>query len=83
MQPIFAHQLGGGWALSAGHLQFTYDWKRSRWTNIPIGFQIGKVTRWGNQPVRWAINPQYNLKNDDGLTKWKLVFTFTLLVPTA
>lgn len=82
LQPIFAHQLGDGWALSAGDLQFTYDWKRSRWTNVPIGFQIGKVTRWGSQPVRWAINPQYNLKNDDGLTKWKLVFTFTLLVPT-
>jgi len=71
-----------GWALSAGDLQFTYDWKRSRWTNIPIGFQIGKVMRLGQQPVRWAINPQYNLKNDDDLVKWKLVFTFTLLVPS-
>ena len=36
----------------------------------------------GDQPVRWAITPQYNLKNDDDLVKWKLVFTFTLLVPT-
>ena len=82
LQPIIAYQLGGGWALSAGDLQFSYDWKRSRWLNIPIGFQIGKVTRIGKQPVRWAINPQYNLKNDDDLVKWKLVFTFTLLVPT-
>ncbi len=82
LQPIVAYQLGGGWALSAGDLQFSYDWKNSRWLNIPIGFQIGKVTRIGKQPVRWAINPQYNLKSDDDLVKWKLVFTFTLLVPT-
>ncbi len=81
-QPIAAYQLGNGWSVSAGDLQFTYDWKRSKWINVPIGFQVGKVTRIGNQPVRWAINPQYNLKNDDGLAKWKLVFTFTLLVPT-
>ena len=81
VQPIVAYQLGGGWALSAGDLQFVYDWKADRWTSIPIGFQLGKVTHIGRQPVRWAINPQYNLKSNDGLPEWKFVFTFTLLVP--
>jgi hypothetical protein len=39
------------------------------------------VTRLGKQPVRWAINPQYNLIDDDGFEEWKISFTFALLVP--
>ena len=26
LQPVISYQLGHGWALSAGDLQFTYDW---------------------------------------------------------
>ena len=36
----------------------------------------------GGQPVRFAINPQYNLQNDRGLTEWSVAFTFTALFPT-
>lgn len=81
LQPVIAYQLGNGWSLSAGDLQFVYDWKNSRWLSIPIGLQLGKVMRLGAQPVRWAINPQYNLKDDSGLEKWSVALTFTLLVP--
>jgi hypothetical protein len=82
LQPIVAYQLGDGWSLSAGDLQFAYDWKNGRWISAPIGFQVGKVTKLAGQAVRWAINPQYNLVNDTGLEKWKILFTFTLLVPS-
>jgi hypothetical protein len=82
LQPIIAYQLGGGWSLSAGDLQFVYDWQNSRWLSIPIGLQLGKVLRIAGQPIRLAINPQYNFKDDDGLDAWKLVFTLALLVPS-
>jgi len=82
LQPIIAYQLGNGWSLSGGDLQWTYDWERSRWLSLPIGFQLGKVTRLGQQPVRFAINPQYNLKDDDGLEEWSVAFNFALLVPS-
>ncbi len=81
LQPVIAYQLGQGWSLSAGDLQFAYDWKNDRWLSVPIGFQLGKVTRMGKQAVRWAVNPQYNLKNDDGLEEWSVSLTFALLVP--
>jgi hypothetical protein len=81
LQPVVAYQLGHGWALSAGDLQFTYDWKRSRWLNVPIGAQLGKVFKLGSQPMRWSINPQYNLKDDPGLSQWSVSFTLTMLVP--
>jgi hypothetical protein len=82
LQPIVAYQLGDGWSLSGGDLQFVYDWQRSRWLSVPLGFQIGKVTKLGGQPVRWAINPQYNLIDDEGLEEWSIAITFALLVPS-
>lgn len=82
LQPVIAYQLGNGWSLSAGDLQFVYDFESGRWLSIPIGIQLGKVTRLGKQPIRWAINPQYNLKDDSGLEEWTVAFTFSLLVPS-
>jgi hypothetical protein len=81
LQPIVAYQLGHGWALSAGDLQFTYDWERGGFVAIPIGFQVGVVRPVAGQPVRFALNPQWNLKDIPGTTKTKLVFTVTLLAP--
>jgi hypothetical protein len=81
IQPVVAYQLGNGWSLSAGDLQIVYDWKSGRFVSIPVGFQIGKVTKLFGQPVRWGVNPQYNLKDDPGLERFSTSFTFTLLVP--
>jgi hypothetical protein len=82
IQPVIAYQLGHGWSLSAGDLQFAYDWEAARWISLPIGFQIGKVAKLGSQPVRFALNPQYNLQNDRGLAEWSVTFTFTALFPS-
>ncbi len=81
IQPVIAYQLGGGWSLSAGDLQFSYDWEHSRWLSIPVGIQLGKVAKLGDQPVRIAINPQYNFQNDRGLGEWSVSSTFTTLFP--
>lgn len=81
IQPVVAYQLGDGWSLSAGDLQYTYDWERDRWLNVPLGFQLGKVLQVGKQPMRFSINPQYNLIDDSGLPEWSVSFTMTLLVP--
>lgn len=82
IQPIVAYQLGDGWSISTGDMQFTYDWEADRWVNVPIGLQLGKVTKLGDLPVRLAVNPQYNLKDDPGLPEWSFTFTFTPLFPT-
>ncbi len=81
IQPVIAYQLGQGWSVSAGDLQFAYDWKASQWVSAPVGFQIGKVASIGQQPVRFAVNPQYNLIDRDGLDEWSVTFTFTALFP--
>jgi hypothetical protein len=81
LQPIVAYQLGSGWALSAGDLQFVYDWELGEWVSLPLGFQIGKVLKVAGQPMRFSLNPQWNLKDIDGANKAKVVFTVTLLAP--
>ena len=81
LQPIVAYQLGHGWALSAGDLQFVYDWDMGEWVSVPIGFQIGKVQKVAGQPMRLSLNPQWNLKDITGASKAKVVFTVTMLAP--
>jgi hypothetical protein len=81
IQPIVAYQLGSGWALSAGDLQFTYDWERDEWVSLPLGFQIGKVLPVAGQAMRFALNPQWNLADIPGANKNKIVFTITVLAP--
>jgi hypothetical protein len=81
LQPIVAYQLSHGWALSAGDLQFVYDWNRDEWVSLPIGFQIGKVLKVAGQPMRLSVNPQWNLKDITGAGKAKIVFTATVLAP--
>jgi hypothetical protein len=49
--------------------------------SLPLGFQIGKVLKVAGQPVRFSLNPQWNLKDIDGANKTKVVFTVTLLAP--
>lgn len=80
-QPIVTYQLGNGWSLSAGDAQWIYDWKASKWLSQPIGVQLGKVTAISGQPIRWAVNPQFDLVDEPGTSRWSLTFTFTMLVP--
>lgn len=81
LQPVLAYQLGDGWALAAGDAQWTLDWDRNEFINLPIGAQLSKVTRIGGQSIKWSINPEYNLRDLDGVPEWSLRFGLSLLVP--
>lgn len=81
LQPIAAYQLGDGWSLSLGDLQWMYDWNRKEILSMPLGLQLGKVQPVAGQPMRFSINPQYDLKDMPGNTRFKLLLTITLLLP--
>ena len=81
VQPILAYQLGSGWSLSLGDLQWPYDWDRGEFLSMPIGVQLGKVLPVAKQPMRFAVNPQYDLKDLPGASRFKVLFTVTLLLP--
>lgn len=50
--------------------------------SLPIGVQVGKVTKIGRQPVRFSLNPQYNFADDTGLPEWSIKLNFSLFVPS-
>jgi hypothetical protein len=81
IQPIAAYQLGNGWSLSLGDLQWPYDWKRGEFVSMPVGLQLGKVLPVAKQPMRFAVNPQYDMKDLPGGSRFKISFTVTLLLP--
>lgn len=81
-QPIVAYQLGRGWAISTGDLQFVYDWNKGRWTNVPVGFQISKVSRFGREPISFGLSQQYNLLNRAGAKGYSITISATFLFPT-
>ena len=81
IQPIAAYQLGSGWSLSLGDLQWPYDWDRNEFVSMPIGVQLGKVLPVFGQPMRFALNPQYDLKDLPGASRFKVLFTIQLLLP--
>lgn len=81
VQPIAAYQLGSGWSLSLGDLQWPYDWDRGEFLSMPIGLQLGKVLPVAKQPMRFAVNPQYDMKDLPGASRFKISLTVTLLLP--
>lgn len=81
IQPILAYQLGSGWSLSLGDLQWPYDWDRGEFLSMPIGMQLGKVLPVAEQPMRFAVNPQYDMKDLPGGGRFKVLFAITLLLP--
>ena len=81
LQPIIAYQLGDGWTLSVGDAQYPFDWNAGELAAAPLSIQLGKVTQIAGQPVRFFVNPQYNLVNKAGADRWTIGAGFSLLVP--
>ena len=81
IQPIAAYQLGSGWSLSLGDLQWPYDWDRGEFVSMPIGIQLGKVLPVAGQPMRFSVNPQYDFEDLPGASRSKVLVTIQLLFP--
>lgn len=72
-------QLTRAFGLSAGDLQFTIDWNKGRWSNMPIGVQLGVVSPILGQPIRFFLNPQYNFRALRGADQFKLLVGIALV----
>lgn len=82
IQPIVNYNLPGGWFLSSVPY-ITANWETDgddRWT-VPIGIGVGKVHRFGTQPVSLQLTPYYNVVRPDDAAEWTLQFRINLLFP--
>ena len=80
IQPILAYTVNKKVSLALGDVQYTVDWKKGRFVNVPLGVQVNYITRFGEQPVRLFVNPLYNVKNEFGSRKWTITTGLALIV---
>ena len=74
-----SYQISGGWYIDTNPV-LTYDGKApgdQGWT-IPIGLDIGKLFKIGNQGVSLQVGAYYNAKKPAGTADWVLQTQFTL-----
>lgn len=72
LQPILAYTFSKTVSVALGDLQITYDWNEGDFVSVPLGFQVNYIARFGQQPVRFFANPQYNLRDFPGAAEWSV-----------
>jgi hypothetical protein len=80
IQPVLAYTVNKKVSVSLGDTQYTVDWNKGRFVNLPLGVQVNYITRFGEQPVKLFVNPQYNTKNEFGSRKWTITTGLALIV---
>lgn len=80
IQPILAYTVNKKVSLALGDTQYTVDWNKGRFVNVPLGVQVNYITHFGEQPVRLFVNPEYNVKNEFGSLKWRVTTGLALIV---
>ena len=80
LQPVLGYTVNPKLSFAIGDAQYTMDWNKGRFVNVPMSFQINYIARIEEQPIHLFFNPQYNLINEPGARKWSLTVGAALLV---
>lgn len=81
-QYFINYNLGDGWYLTTSPT-ITADWEKSssdRWT-VPLGGGVGKMVRFGKQPVDFKLQAYSNIEKPDGGSDWTTMFAVKFLFP--
>lgn len=76
------YNIAKGWYLTTTPI-ITADWNQSssnRWT-VPIGGGIGKLHRFGNQPVDFKLQAYTNVEKPENGPDWTMMFAVKFLFP--
>lgn len=82
IQPIITKHFSEGWYAALPDVPQTYDFMTDNWT-LAIGPRVGKVTKFGKQPVNLFGQVTWNpLDNDDQVSsEWTFKVNVTFLFP--
>ena len=82
LQPILVKHFDEGWYAGLSDLPQTYDFRTEEWT-YAIGPRIGRVTRFGDQPVNLFGQVTYNSNDDTDeiAPEWIYKVNVTFLFP--
>jgi hypothetical protein len=82
MQYFVNYNLKKGYYLTSSPI-VTSNWRAGageKWT-VPFGLGIGRIQKWGKQPVNWSINAFGNAVHPTFGPAWSLRFQVVLLYP--
>jgi len=79
IQPIVTRELGRGWSLGTGGLEYQIDWHQKQFASVPVGFEIGKVVGRGSQYYRFSVSPQYSVRNIYGSPRWTVTISVAMI----
>jgi hypothetical protein len=82
IQPILNIGLGEGWSAGLSEMQIVYDWNETRFTRVPLGLQIAKLQRFGEQPVQFSLQYEHNFVEDLVASSDTVRATVKFLIPT-
>ena len=80
IQPILTKHFDKGWYASLPDVPQTYDFNTNEWT-LNVGGRLGKVMKFGKQPVNLFGQATYNPNDDIVAPEWTLKVNLTLLFP--
>lgn len=83
LNPFVNYNMAGGWYLSSSPVM-TADWllpASDRWT-VPVGGGIGRVFKYGDQPINARVQLFDNVVRGAGVGSWMLQVQVQLLFPT-
>ena len=82
IQPIINY-LVGSWYLGIGDFTWQVDWTESGAATIPLGFQVGRITKIGSHQYNLSVELEYTAVHVEGATfpKWGVRFGVVLLLP--
>lgn len=81
-QPIL-NRIIGKWYLGIGDLVWTYNWENSGGWTIPMGLQLGRITKIGKHNYNISVEFGYTLahENDVETPEWGFRLGFVFLIP--
>jgi hypothetical protein len=82
VQPFLNYNMDDGLYLTCSPI-ITANWKAdsgNKWT-VPVGGGIGKITRFGTQPVNFQVAGYYNVETPRYGAEWQLRLQLQLLFP--
>lgn len=79
LQPILSYAFNERWSSEIGDTQYTFDWKKSRLTSIPLSGQINRIFSGRTQDIQLFFRAEYNIKQNPGSAMWTLNAGITLI----
>lgn len=82
-QPILTKHFDKGWYISLGDILYSVDFNDNDRFSFPVGVRVGRVTKFGDQPVNIFVMPFYDFSGNNKGNEWGVKLNVTFLFPSS